>query len=134
MPHHPPQSTADLLPSLHPVPAPQLILGQPTPLPVILSLVPIMVGVAAASAAELSFNWMGEQLQTCVHCFLCYRCPVQYRSNVQLLFHVGLHRSPTPLVSMCSWLFIVPLTAAHLCCPQCLLLCHPQRLPPVQAS
>lgn len=24
-----------------------------------LSLVPIMVGVAAASAAELSFNWMG---------------------------------------------------------------------------
>ncbi|KAI7844651.1 hypothetical protein COHA_001740 [Chlorella ohadii] len=37
----------------------QLILGQPTPLPVILSLVPIMLGVAAASAAELSFNWMG---------------------------------------------------------------------------
>lgn len=37
----------------------QLILGQPTPIPVMLSLVPIMVGVALASAADLSFNWMG---------------------------------------------------------------------------
>jgi hypothetical protein len=37
----------------------QLILGTPTPFPVILSLVPIMVGVALASAAELSFNWYG---------------------------------------------------------------------------
>lgn len=37
----------------------QLILGQSTPLPVMASLVPIMVGVAMASAAELSFNWMG---------------------------------------------------------------------------
>ena len=53
----------------------QLILGQPTPLPVILSLVPIMVGVAAASAAELSFNWMGEQLHTCVHCLQCQLLP-----------------------------------------------------------
>ena len=33
--------------------------GQSTPVPVILSLIPIMVGVAAASAAELSFNWNG---------------------------------------------------------------------------
>lgn len=36
---------------------PQLILGTSTPLPVIASLVPIMAGVALASAAELSFNW-----------------------------------------------------------------------------
>lgn len=36
-----------------------LILGQNTPLPAILSLIPIMVGVGLASAAELSFNWMG---------------------------------------------------------------------------
>ena len=54
-------------PILNHIPAPsaclpaclQLILGQPTPLPVIASLVPIMLGVAMASAAELSFNWMG---------------------------------------------------------------------------
>lgn len=37
----------------------QLILGQATPVPVMLSLVPIMAGVALASAAELSFNWLG---------------------------------------------------------------------------
>jgi 1,4-dihydroxy-2-naphthoate octaprenyltransferase len=37
----------------------QLILGTSTPLPVIASLVPIMAGVALASAAELSFNWTG---------------------------------------------------------------------------
>lgn len=37
----------------------QLILGAPTPLPVMLSLVPIIVGVSLASAAELSFNWLG---------------------------------------------------------------------------
>ena len=37
----------------------QLVLGQSTPLPVVASLVPIMVGVAMASASELSFNWTG---------------------------------------------------------------------------
>lgn len=37
----------------------QLILGQSTPLPVVATLVPIMLGVSLASAAELSFNWMG---------------------------------------------------------------------------
>jgi len=37
----------------------RLILGEATPLPVMAALVPIMVGVAAASAAELSFNWYG---------------------------------------------------------------------------
>ncbi|KAG2493019.1 hypothetical protein HYH03_008682 [Edaphochlamys debaryana] len=37
----------------------QLILGQSTPVPVLLSLVPIMFGVALASAGELSFNWLG---------------------------------------------------------------------------
>lgn len=37
----------------------KVILGTSTPLPVMASLVPIMVGVAMASAAELSFNWMG---------------------------------------------------------------------------
>ncbi|GFR48233.1 hypothetical protein Agub_g10095 [Astrephomene gubernaculifera] len=37
----------------------QVILGEATPLPVLLSLVPIMFGVALASAGELSFNWIG---------------------------------------------------------------------------
>jgi Tpt phosphate/phosphoenolpyruvate translocator len=37
----------------------KLILGEATPLPVMGALVPIMVGVAMASAAELSFNWYG---------------------------------------------------------------------------
>ena len=37
----------------------QLILGEATPLPVVLSLLPIMAGVALASAGELSFNWLG---------------------------------------------------------------------------
>lgn len=37
----------------------RLILGEATPLPVMAALIPIMVGVAAASAAELSFNWYG---------------------------------------------------------------------------
>lgn len=37
----------------------QLLLGQATPLPVAATLVPIMVGVAMASASELSFNWLG---------------------------------------------------------------------------
>ena len=37
----------------------KLVLGEATPLPVMFSLVPIMVGVAMASAAELSFNWYG---------------------------------------------------------------------------
>ncbi|GLC43444.1 hypothetical protein PLESTB_001557900 [Pleodorina starrii] len=37
----------------------QVVLGESTPLPVLLSLVPIMFGVALASAGELSFNWTG---------------------------------------------------------------------------
>jgi Tpt phosphate/phosphoenolpyruvate translocator len=37
----------------------KLILGTGTPLPVVATLVPIMAGVAMASAAELSFNWTG---------------------------------------------------------------------------
>jgi len=37
----------------------KLILGTATPLPVMASLLPIMAGVAMASAAELSFNWFG---------------------------------------------------------------------------
>jgi hypothetical protein len=36
-----------------------VILGQSTPLPAVLSLIPIIVGVGLASAGELSFNWMG---------------------------------------------------------------------------
>ena len=36
-----------------------LVLGQATSVPVMLSLIPIMGGVALASAAEVSFNWMG---------------------------------------------------------------------------
>ncbi|KAG1666122.1 hypothetical protein FOA52_010912 [Chlamydomonas sp. UWO 241] len=36
-----------------------LVLGQSTPLPAVLSLIPIIVGVGLASAGELSFNWMG---------------------------------------------------------------------------
>ena len=37
----------------------RIILGEATALPVLGALVPIMVGVAMASAAELSFNWYG---------------------------------------------------------------------------
>lgn len=37
----------------------KVVLGEATPLPVMFSLVPIMLGVAMASAAELSFNWYG---------------------------------------------------------------------------
>lgn len=37
----------------------RLVLGEATALPVMASLLPIMVGVAMASAAELSFNWYG---------------------------------------------------------------------------
>ncbi|KAK9861187.1 hypothetical protein WJX84_001896 [Apatococcus fuscideae] len=37
----------------------KLILGTNTPLPVCATLVPIMAGVSLASAAELSFSWMG---------------------------------------------------------------------------
>lgn len=37
----------------------QLILGVSTPLPVVATLVPIIVGVGMASAGELSFNWEG---------------------------------------------------------------------------
>lgn len=37
----------------------KLVLGVGTPLPVVATLVPIMAGVALASAAELSFNWLG---------------------------------------------------------------------------
>lgn len=37
----------------------KVVLGEATPLPVMASLLPIMVGVAMASAAELSFNWYG---------------------------------------------------------------------------
>eukprot|EP00879_Flechtneria_rotunda_P016263 GHRR01017016.1.p1 GENE.GHRR01017016.1~~GHRR01017016.1.p1 ORF type:complete len:256 (+),score=78.61 GHRR01017016.1:253-1020(+) len=37
----------------------RLILGEATPLPVVLTLVPIMFGVGLASAGELSFNWTG---------------------------------------------------------------------------
>lgn len=36
-----------------------IFLGTVTPIPVVLSLFPIMIGVALASAAELSFNWIG---------------------------------------------------------------------------
>jgi len=36
-----------------------LVLGQATSVPVMMSLIPIMGGVALASAAEVSFNWMG---------------------------------------------------------------------------
>jgi hypothetical protein len=37
----------------------QLLMGTSTPLPVVGSLIPIMLGVAMASAAELTFNWTG---------------------------------------------------------------------------
>eukprot|EP00878_Enallax_costatus_P001378 GHUV01001528.1.p1 GENE.GHUV01001528.1~~GHUV01001528.1.p1 ORF type:complete len:401 (+),score=111.93 GHUV01001528.1:253-1455(+) len=37
----------------------RLILGESTPLPVMLTLIPIMAGVGLASAGELSFNWTG---------------------------------------------------------------------------
>jgi len=37
----------------------RLVLGETTPLPVMAALLPIMVGVGMASAAELSFNWYG---------------------------------------------------------------------------
>eukprot|EP00798_Chlamydomonas_sp_ICE-L_P000829 gene829-2220_t len=37
----------------------RLILGEVTPLPAVLSLVPIIVGVSMASAGEMSFNWLG---------------------------------------------------------------------------
>lgn len=37
----------------------RIILGEPTALPVMATLLPIMAGVAMASAAELSFNWYG---------------------------------------------------------------------------
>lgn len=49
-----------LLHSSHTVVAPcRLILGESTPLPVMLTLIPIMFGVGLASAGELSFNWTG---------------------------------------------------------------------------
>jgi hypothetical protein len=35
------------------------VLGEATPLPVVVTLLPIMAGVALASAGELSFNWTG---------------------------------------------------------------------------
>lgn len=37
----------------------QVILGTPTPAPVVATLLPIMGGVALASASDLSFNWTG---------------------------------------------------------------------------
>jgi drug/metabolite transporter (DMT)-like permease len=37
----------------------RLVLGEATPAPVVASLLPIMLGVALASSAELSFNWTG---------------------------------------------------------------------------
>ncbi|KIZ06023.1 hypothetical protein MNEG_1930 [Monoraphidium neglectum] len=37
----------------------RLVLGEATPLPVVVTLLPIMAGVALASAGELSFNWTG---------------------------------------------------------------------------
>eukprot|EP00775_Hariotina_reticulata_P002946 gene2946-3231_t len=37
----------------------RLILGEATPVPVMLTLIPIMFGVGLASAGELSFNWTG---------------------------------------------------------------------------
>jgi drug/metabolite transporter (DMT)-like permease len=37
----------------------KLILGEGTPMGAVLSLIPIIVGVAMASAGELSFNWTG---------------------------------------------------------------------------
>ncbi|KAF5833051.1 hypothetical protein DUNSADRAFT_10757, partial [Dunaliella salina] len=37
----------------------RLILGEVTPLPAMLALIPIMAGVGMASAGELSFNWTG---------------------------------------------------------------------------
>ena len=37
----------------------KLVLGTSTSVPVALSLLPITLGVAAASASELSFNWTG---------------------------------------------------------------------------
>jgi hypothetical protein len=42
--------------------------GQSTPLPALLCLVPIMVGVAVASAAELSFNWTGFLMALLSNC------------------------------------------------------------------
>lgn len=37
----------------------KVVLGQATPLPVVGTLIPVMAGVALASAGELSFNWAG---------------------------------------------------------------------------
>lgn len=37
----------------------RLVLGEATPLPAMLSLIPIILGVSMASAGEMSFNWMG---------------------------------------------------------------------------
>lgn len=37
----------------------RLVLGEVTPLPAVLSLIPIILGVSMASAGEMSFNWLG---------------------------------------------------------------------------
>ncbi|GJN35713.1 hypothetical protein PR202_gb24516 [Eleusine coracana subsp. coracana] len=39
--------------------ASQFVLGQPVPLPLWLSLLPVVIGVSVASLTELSFNWTG---------------------------------------------------------------------------
>ncbi len=100
------------LPHTPPLPAPQLILGQPTPLPVILSLVPIMLGVAAASAAELSFNWMGELLRAEVFWMHLHRINCHCTSAAELSFHwMGEFFT----LALCKLLPSLPLLS--FCCP-----------------
>ncbi len=86
------------------------ILGTPTPLPVLASLVPIIFGVGMVCASELSFNWMGFLSAMCSNLTFGFRAVLSKKTMGDLkdLGSTALYAYTTVIsVVLCAPLAII---------------------------